>query len=119
MQYRITVTSEKSTVRIQDYPFGRPTNPMSSRTPTECIELTIDSSASDEDRKDAIHALKQANECDELAHLVQTESLEDRFRHQALEALATPQCDSTLRDLSEGELSDRELREKASDLLER
>ena len=92
---------------------------MSSRTPTECVELATDPQARDDDRKDAIHALKQANECDELADLVRTESLDERLRHQALEALATPQCDSTLRDISEGEVSDRELRVKASDLLER
>lgn len=90
---------------------------MSSRTPTECVDVATDSSASDEARREGIHALKQANECDELAALVRNEDLEERFRREALEALETPQCDTTLTQLVEEDSLNQELHNKASDLL--
>ena len=90
---------------------------MSSRTPTECVDLATDPSANSADRIDAIHALKRANECDELAALVVMETLDESLRREALDTLATPQCDSTLENLVEdGELN-AELHERASDLL--
>ena len=89
---------------------------MSSRTPTECVALATDASASEDDRKDAIHALKLANECDELETLVRTDDLSEQYRREALHALATPQCDSTLRELVEEGPLDRGLREEATEL---
>ena len=91
---------------------------MSSRTPEECVEVARDESAAEDERDDAIHELKMANECDELEGLVRATEIQDRYRQRALRALATPQCDSTLRELvEEGEL-DGSLREEASDLLD-
>ena len=90
---------------------------MSSRTPVECVDVATDSTASDEDRTDAIHALKQANECSELDALARNEDIGERFRREALRALATPQCESTLRELVGRELLDSELHATASDLL--
>ncbi|ELY70965.1 hypothetical protein [Natrinema versiforme] len=72
---------------------------MSSRTPAECIDLALDEGADEERRADAIRELKTANECDELAALVREEDIDERYRRQALESLATPQCDSALRHL--------------------
>jgi len=90
---------------------------MSSRTPTECVELATDSSASDVDRSDAIDSLKHANECDELAALARDETLEAEFRQAALDALQTPQCDSTLRELHEEDSLGPDLQDRASELL--
>ena len=91
---------------------------MSSRTPEECIEIAVDKSAKKENRNDAIHALKRANECDELKKLVHMENIEDHYRHEALHALATPQCDTTLKTLIEEGALNRSLREEAKDLFE-
>ena len=90
---------------------------MSSRTPTECIDLSTDTSANEIDRKDAIRALQRANECDELAELVRTSTLDDQYRRVALEALATPQCDSTLEILADDDSLDHERRDAAQTLL--
>ncbi|MGQ3411900.1 hypothetical protein ACT4ML_06510 [Natrinema sp. LN54] len=89
---------------------------MSSRTPEECIDLALDDEAADGRRTDAIRELKTANECDELAALVRRENLADQYRRQALEALATPQCDSTLRTLVEDGL-EGSLQQDAEELL--
>ena len=91
---------------------------MSSRTPEECIDLAIDEGADEADREGAIRELKTANECDELEALVRRESLDEQYRRQALEALATPQCDSTLRELVEEEPVGGSLQDDAEELLE-
>lgn len=94
---------------------------MSSRTPEECIELAVDESAEEGRREDAIRELKLANECDELARLARMDDLPDRYREQAVAALATPQCDTTLRALVEdgdaGDALDGSLWEEAERLL--
>lgn len=90
---------------------------MSSRTPEECVELALDESADADEREAAIHALKSANECDELEALVRRGELGDQFRHRALRALATPQCDATLRELVEDGPLERPLRAEAEKLL--
>lgn len=90
---------------------------MSSRTPTECVELATDESASEDDRLDAIHALELANECDELEALVRSPTLEEQFRRKALRSLANPRCDATLRELVEEDPIDGPLGEEAADLL--
>lgn len=89
---------------------------MSSRTPTECVALATNDSATEADREDAIHELKLANECDELEALIRTEHLEEQYRNQALKALVTPQCDSTLRGLVRDEVLDQGLHEQATRL---
>lgn len=91
---------------------------MSSRTPEECIELAVDASASAGDREDAIRALARANECDELADLARTDDLEERYRRRALDALATPQCDSMLRTLVDEGSLDESVRGEAERLLD-
>ncbi len=91
---------------------------MSSRTPQECIDRALDESADGETRSAAIHELKTANECDELEALVRRESLDEQYRRQALEALATPQCDSTLRELVEEDPIGGSLQDDAAALLE-
>lgn len=90
---------------------------MSSRTPTECVELAANASADQDDRMDAIHELKLANECDELARLASTDDIDDQFRQQALRSLGTAQCDSMLRKLVEDESLQQSLQEKAKNLL--
>ena len=90
---------------------------MSSRTPTECVDLAVDESATDEQREDAVDELRTANECDELEELVRKDDLDDRYRERALRALATPQCDSTLRELVEESSLDESLRDDAEALL--
>lgn len=91
---------------------------MSSRTPEECIDLALDEGADADDREYAIHELKLANECDELEAMVRRESLAGEYRRAALRALATPQCDSTLRELVEEGALASSLRAEATDLLE-
>lgn len=91
---------------------------MSSRTPTECVELASDASADEDDREGAIRELRTANECDELAALALKDDLERQFRRQALQALGAPQCDSTLRRLVEEESLEEPLRGDAVDLLD-
>lgn len=91
---------------------------MSSRTPTECVDLATDDDAPDDARSEAIQELKHANECDELAALVRSIDLEAEFRRVALDALATPQCDSTLSDLGQDGGLEEDLRSKAAELLE-
>ncbi|ELZ15267.1 hypothetical protein C477_18815 [Haloterrigena salina JCM 13891] len=90
---------------------------MSSRTSTECVELALDDGADEERRAGAIRELKTANECDELAALARTERIADRYRRQALEALATSQCDSALRGLVEEEDLEESLQQTATELL--
>jgi hypothetical protein len=92
---------------------------MSSRTPTEYVDRATDSTASDEGRKDAIHALKMANECDELAALVRNNDIEAQFRHEALEAMGTPQCDDTLQFLVDEDVLSPEMQSEAVEILER
>lgn len=91
---------------------------MSSRTPAECTDLALDDGADEETRAGAIRELKTANECDELADIVRTERIADRYRQQALEALATPQCDSTLRQLVDDADLEGSLQRDAEELLE-
>lgn len=91
---------------------------MSSRTPTECVALATDDAATDADREAAIHELRLANECDELTALVWMESLEETYRHQALEALVTSQCDSMLSDLVSDGVLEQELHEAGIRLLD-
>jgi hypothetical protein len=90
---------------------------VSSRTPEECIELATDESAAQEDREDAIDALKLSNDCDDLEDLVRMETLQERYRRHALQALATPQCDSTLRVIADDDGMEQELRDEADSLL--
>lgn len=91
---------------------------MSSRTPTECIDLATDPVAPDDARTEAIQELRNANECDELARLARSEDLEDQFRRDALRGLANPQCDSMLSELSQDEGLGEDLRERATALLD-
>lgn len=91
---------------------------MSSRTPTECVELAVDASADRDAREEAIHELKLANECDELAALVRNEDLEEELRRRALRSLGTSQCDSMLEKLAADDSLDRSLRREAEDVLE-
>lgn len=90
---------------------------MSSRTPEECVELALDESATESEREDAIHELEMANECDELDALVRRESLSDGLRQCALQALATPQCDTMLRRLAGEESLEPSLRQEAENIL--
>ncbi|MFC6769584.1 hypothetical protein [Natrinema soli] len=90
---------------------------MSSRTPEDCVELALDEEAAEADRTDAIHELKLANECDELEALVREASVDDWYRRHALEALTTPQCDSTLRELVDDEPLEGPLHQEAEELL--
>ena len=90
---------------------------MSSRTPKECVELVVDTSADSADRENAIHELKMANECDELARIVLNEDIEKLYRQQALRAIGTPQCDTTLDRLVEEESLEPSLQETGKKLL--
>lgn len=87
-------------------------------TPEESFETAMDESSDDAAREEAIDALEAANECASLAAVVERDDVADRFRRQALDALATPQCDSALRRLSEHDALDASLREDAERLLE-
>ncbi|MBX0305592.1 hypothetical protein [Haloarcula salinisoli] len=91
---------------------------MSSRTPTEYVEKATDSSASEADRKEAIHALKTANECDELAAIVRNHDIEAQFRKEALEAMGTSQCDGTLQLLVDEEVLDSDMQSRAVEILD-
>ena len=91
---------------------------MSSRTPTECVEIALDDGATEEQRAGAIRELKTANECDELEALVREERIDDRYRRQALEAMATTQCDSRLRNLVDDDVLEESLQRNAAELLE-
>lgn len=91
---------------------------MSSRTPQECVDLAVDSSASREDREAAVDELKTANECDELAEIAANEDLSSDIRQRALRAIATPQCDSMLRNLVERGGLDESLQQQAEELLD-
>lgn len=90
---------------------------MSSRTPEECTEIVVDESAGEDQREDAIHELKLANECNELASLARMDDLSEQYRELALRALATPQCDTTLSGLVEDGGLDQTLRDEAERLL--
>lgn len=90
---------------------------MSSRTPQECVELAVDTSAEPDDREDAIHELKMANECDELAELVLNGDIEERFRQRALRSLGSSQCDSMLERLVEAGSLDHQFHSDAEELL--
>jgi len=70
-----------------------------------------------EKRAGAIRELRTANECDELEAIVRETSVDDRYRRQALEELATPQCDSTLRELVHDEPLEGPLHQEAEELL--
>lgn len=91
---------------------------MSSRTPQECVDLAVDSSASREDREAAVDELKMANECDELADIAANEDLSSDIRQRALRAIATPQCDSMLENLVERAVLDESLQQQAEELLD-
>jgi hypothetical protein len=66
---------------------------------------------------DAIHELKLANECDELARLASNDDINDQLRQQALRSLGTAQCDSMLRKLVKDESLQQSLQEEAKNLL--
>lgn len=91
---------------------------MSSRTPEECVELAVDSSAGREEREAAIDELKTANECDELADILSNDDLETRYRRRALRAVATRQCEATLERLVEERSLESSLRDEAESLLQ-
>ncbi|WP_122090951.1 hypothetical protein [Halalkalicoccus subterraneus] len=91
---------------------------MSSRTSEECVTLAADTAADQDARSHAIHELKLANECDELAKLVLNENIETQFRQQALQSLETPQCDSMLQRLVEDDSLPQSLQQEAEKLLE-
>ena len=91
---------------------------MSSRTPQECVDLAVDSSASQQDREAALDELKTANECDELADIATNEDVGSDIQQRALHALATPQCDSMLENLVERSDLDESLQGEAEELLE-
>ncbi|MDS0260953.1 hypothetical protein NDI56_16245 [Haloarcula sp. S1CR25-12] len=91
---------------------------MSSRTPTEYVDRATDSTASEADRIEAIHALKTANECDELAALVRNHDIERQFRNEALEAMGTPRCDDTLQFLVDRDVLDPDMRSRAVEILD-
>ena len=59
-----------------------------------------------------------ANECDELAKIVLNEDIEKSYRKQALRAIGTPQCDTTLDRLVEDESLEPSLQETAQELLQ-
>lgn len=86
---------------------------MSSRTPQECVDLAVDSSAVHADRENAIDTLEAANECDELAEIVTNGDIEMDLREQALRALATPQCNATIRNVVDEDSLDSSLQRKA------
>lgn len=87
-------------------------------TPEENLEIAADESSDRAARESAIEDLEAANECDMLAELVQTDSLEKQFREQALTSLGHPQCESMLQKLVDsGDLSDG-LQEQAEELLQ-
>ena len=90
---------------------------MSSRTPEECVDLAVDASADPDNRESAIHELKMANECDELAEIASNDDLEDRYREQALRSLGTRQCDTMLQRLVEEESLAPPLQETATEIL--
>lgn len=91
---------------------------MSSRTPEECVDVARDASADPDARESAIHELKMANECDELAGLVSSDEVDDRYRREALDAIATRQCDTKLEELVEEGSLDPSLQSDAEDLLD-
>lgn len=87
-------------------------------TPEQNFETAVDQSSDDEERERAIGLLETANECDSLAEIVGMDDLEDRYREQALTALAHPQCKATLADLAEDESLEESLRQRAESLLD-
>lgn len=91
---------------------------MSSRTPQECVDLAVDSSASKADREAAVDELKTANECDELADIAANDDLGSDIRQRALRAIATPQCDSMLENLVERDTLDESFQQQAETLLQ-
>ena len=90
---------------------------MSSRTPQECVTLAVDTTAPREAREDAIDDLRRANECDELADIAMDEGLETDYRRYALRAVATTQCDATLRDIVDRDDLEPSLQREAEALL--
>ena len=90
----------------------------SSRTPTECVELALDTEADSDDREDAIHELRAANECDELASLASNPDIEEQYRRRALQGLDTSQCESMLEQLVEEDSLDPSLQRAAEELLQ-
>ena len=87
-------------------------------TPAENFDFEVDESASTEDRKDAIHGLEVANECERLAELAQREDLDGQYRELAVSGLAEPQCKTKLEALLEsGDLPDS-LAERAESSLQ-
>jgi hypothetical protein len=87
-------------------------------TPEQNFGTAIDGASDDEERERAIGLLETANECDSLAETVGTDDLEGRYREQALNALAHPQCKATLADLADDESLEASLRERADSLLD-
>lgn len=80
--------------------------------------MASDESASQDERTDAIHELRTANECDELERLVRRGGLETELRREALHSLAVPQCDASMRELLREGAVGEDLREEAEELLE-
>lgn len=91
---------------------------MSSRTPKECVELAVDTSADSGDRENAIHELEMANERDELAKIVLNGDIEESYRQQALRVIGTLQRDATLERLVEEESLESSFQETAEELLQ-
>ena len=91
---------------------------MSSRTPQECVDLASDTTASREERENAIDELRTANECDELAAVATNDALDADYRRYALEAMATPQCEEMLGKLTEGGDLEGSLERTAETLLD-
>ncbi len=85
-------------------------------TPEERFETAMDESHSREEREAAVDALAAANECDTLAKIAARDDFAAEFRRRALDELATPQCEATLRDLAADNGFD--LRDEAESLLE-
>lgn len=79
--------------------------------------MATDESADETDREVAIDELRRAHECDELARLVRDEELDRPYRSLALQSLAIPQCDSTLRELASDTALTQPLRDTAQSLL--
>ena len=84
----------------------------------ENFDTVADESSGDEDRERAISELETANECAKLADLVRMDSLDARYREQALEGLGHPQCRSTLETIVDDGDVPESLRDRAETLLE-
>lgn len=87
-------------------------------TPEENLEIATDESSDRDARTNAIDELETANECRSLADLVRSDGLDERYREQALNGLAHPQCRSKLETLAEEDTLPEGLQAEAETLLE-